>query len=264
MDFVNLLHDFTGSADIAHAKARHGIGLGEAVHGEGSFLHARQRCKAGMGAFIGEITVDFIGNHHQVMLLGKVGDFYQRLSVHDGAGGVIGVANKDSLGPGSHFLFQFFHSEFEFIFSPGRHQHRFAPGNGYAGRIGQVSRIRNKYFVFRIEEGGHDDADGLRNAYGHHDFIHRIIIHMVSVMEKFCNFLAQREKTPVGRIGGFFPFQAFHAGINHLIRRRIVRFPYTQGNHVLHRAGQVKKFTNTGKRHRFNIGCHFFIPIHSI
>ena len=215
-----------------------------------------------MGPFISQIAVDFIGNDDEIVLFCKRCQLHERIPVHDGTGGIVRVPDKDSFCPGSDFLFQFFHGEFEFIFLIGRYQYRFPTCNGYAGRISQVRRVRDEHFISRVQESSHDDTDGFGYAHGHHDFILRVVVHVIPVMEKFCNFFPQFQKAPVGGIGGLLPFQTFDAGINDFIRRRIVRFPYAQGNDIFHGAGKVKEFTDARERHLFDIGCEFFIPIH--
>ena len=107
---------------IADAPARHGIGLGKAIQQDRTVLHMRQGGEAYMlFTAIGEVTVDFIRNHDEIVLFCKVSNLHQVFTRHDGTCRIVRIADEQSPRFRGKVLFKLRRCDAEVVFQPCRY-----------------------------------------------------------------------------------------------------------------------------------------------
>ena len=83
---------------VAHAPAGHGVGLGEAVKNDGTFLHAGNGRDGEMLAFKEQAAVNFIREHENVAVADDFGHLLDVFARHDAARGVLRRIENNELG----------------------------------------------------------------------------------------------------------------------------------------------------------------------
>ena len=61
-----MFYQGSGAAQVSHAPARHGMALGEAIDHNGPLVHIGNVGDRDVVLAIGELGVDFVGDHHDV------------------------------------------------------------------------------------------------------------------------------------------------------------------------------------------------------
>ena len=90
MDANQDIYELSKSRDITQSLARHRIGFGESVDGEGSLPHARQTTNAEMlGAIINQFFINFVGEHQQIVLTGKGSESLQIIFPENSGGWIV-------------------------------------------------------------------------------------------------------------------------------------------------------------------------------
>src|SRR5687767_2556816 len=86
---LNLGHgacQWLGCSGIAEPPTGHGKSLGEAVDGDGTFLHARQGSERSERLAISDVFVNLVRDYQQLRVSGDdLGDLFQFLAAVDGA-----------------------------------------------------------------------------------------------------------------------------------------------------------------------------------
>ena len=114
------------AAEIAHAPAGHGEGLGKAVENDGVVAHALNGGNAVVRARVGQLRVDFIGNHEYAAFAQHIRQCAQFALGHHRAGGVVGIGQDDGLGLRRNVRLYVLRGNAEAIFRPGGHGHAHA------------------------------------------------------------------------------------------------------------------------------------------
>ena len=123
-------------------------------------------------AVVAELAIYLIGEQEQVVFLHDLGQFQDFLFRVEVAGGVVGVADHDSLGLRGDDLVELFDGrQGEAVFDGGHDGlHGDAAGDGEAVVVG-VERFGDDDLVARVEAAVESEQDGLGAAGGHDDLI---------------------------------------------------------------------------------------------
>ncbi len=129
-----------------------------------------------MLAAVGQLAVDLVGEHIQVVFNDDVRDRLEVFLAHDCPRGIVGVRQHQDLGLRRDRSLELFGFEAEFILILERNNDRHAVRQNRAGLIGDIGRLRDQYFVALVDHGAEHQVDGLRAADGNQYFAHGIIV----------------------------------------------------------------------------------------
>ena len=180
MDAHHRLDQFRRAAGVADAEAGHRVGLGKAVQKNRALGHAGQRRDAGVLPLKGQLGVNLVGDHEQVVALGQAGDRLERLAGHRAAGGVGGEVQHERLGLGRDCLLDRLGGDGESVLSEARHGHRHAVGQRDAGRVADIARFVVNDLIAGIDDGPQRDVERLADADADEDLRLRIVAHAES------------------------------------------------------------------------------------
>ncbi|MCY1218052.1 hypothetical protein D9M72_299850 [compost metagenome] len=155
----------------AHPPAGHGVGLGDAVeddHFVAEFGNRRGNGCEG-NAVIGEVLVDFVGDHPQSLGRGPQTDFADLLRRVHGTGGVGRRDEQQDFGALGQGRFQLLHGDQVVLFRAGEDLHRHTAGQPDGFRVGGPERRGNNDLIARIDQRGEGVVDGLLAAVGDQD-----------------------------------------------------------------------------------------------
>ena len=100
-----------------------------------------------MFSVIGQIGVDFVGNHNEIVLLGKLRDGGQSFPRHDRSGRVVRISDQQGFGPWGHGCGQLIDGDAKLVFAGAADADRSAAGQRHARLVGNVTGFRHQYFV---------------------------------------------------------------------------------------------------------------------
>ena len=161
------------TAGIADAPAGHREGLRKAVEEDRPLRHARQARDARMRALEGELRVNLIGQHEQVLLAAERGDFLQLLPRARAAGRIARQVEHQDLGarlPGGP---QRLGRERKAVLGIGWHRDPLPVRQRDAGKIAHVARLVIHDLVTRIDERPAGEIERLADADRHDDLVGR-------------------------------------------------------------------------------------------
>ena len=193
---------------------------------------------------VGEISVYFIGNDDEVMLFCKVRHGQKILFSHNGAGGVVGVANEKRLGLFGDMLFQLCCRDAEGVFLLGRHSHRHAAGQDSASLVGYIAGLRDQHLVSRGEDSTHGYVQGLADTYGDKDICIPVVGSAIILLVVPGYLLPQLRHATVGGVGSIALLQSIDAGFPDGPGGHEVRLSYAQGNDIFHLGSDVKELAD--------------------
>ncbi|RMM96865.1 hypothetical protein ALQ69_104060, partial [Pseudomonas savastanoi pv. glycinea] len=153
-----------GNGDPAGTEARNPIRLGQTVEGQAQQV----RCQRG-GAdvhcvVIENLVVDFVGEHHQIMLASQLQHAQQYLAGIHCAGRVIGVDDHHGLGVRRDFGLDVFKVWPPVGLLVAQIVHRAATGQGDSSGPQRIVGGRNQHFVAIVEQRLHRHHDQLGHA----------------------------------------------------------------------------------------------------
>ena len=189
VNLQHLLQDIGRGSRVAQTPARHGVGLGKAIDQHGPLLHLRQSCNGGMVSAVGELRINLIGDHKNVVLDDDFRNGLQILLGHDGSGGVVGEGKHQKLGPVRQLLQKLLRCQPELILLLQLDDHRHAIRQHRAGQVGHVAGLGNQHLIPRIEHSAHGNVNGLASAHRNHDLMIRVIVGPKAAVQIFGNFL---------------------------------------------------------------------------
>ena len=142
--------------------------------------HAGQRRDAGVLPLKGQLGVNLVGDHEQVVALGQAGDRLERLAGHRAAGGVGGEVQHERLGLGRDCLLDRLGGDGESVLGEARHGHRHAVGQRDAGRVADIARFVVNDLIAGIDDGPQRDVERLADADADEDLRLRVVAHAES------------------------------------------------------------------------------------
>ena len=130
-----------------------------------------------MIALVGQLGIDLIRDHEQILFLDHLCDGFQIRPLHDRTRRVIRERQYQYLGLVRAGIAQFLRGQTEFVLCLQFDDHRFCPGQDRTGLIGYVAGLRDQHFVSRIDHRTQRDIDALGTADRHHDLMVVVILH---------------------------------------------------------------------------------------
>ena len=244
---MNLVHDgnhFRWAANVAHAPARHSEGLAEAVDGQRIVPHAGQRGEAHMLTAVGQLGIDLVADHHDLMLADDLRQRFQIGAGHNSAGGVVRVRKDQRLGAGRDGRTHLLGGKTEVRILPRFHAHGSSARENHAGAVADIAGFRHQHLVAGGKHGPQGYVNGFAGAHGDDHLRVRVVRRVIAPLQITADLLTQRQQTAIGRILRLAVHNAVNGGIADVIRRNEVRLAHAEGNRVLHGGGQIKETAN--------------------
>ena len=132
---------------------------------------------------IGQLSINLIGDHEQVMFLHDLCDLFQIFPLHDRSGRVIWKWEHQKLGLGGQLLKKLFRGQAELVLLLQLDHHRYAVCQHCAGQIGYIAGLGDQYLIPRVDHSPHSDIYGFAAAHCHHDLRICIIGHVTSAAQ---------------------------------------------------------------------------------
>ena len=172
---VDLRHDFDKrcrTGGVAEPPAGHGVGLGEAVDHNRALRHAGQRRNRNVAVqAVGQLGVNFVGQHQHIRLAQDGGDLLHLGGTHDCARGVVGIREDQQLRPGRDGRAQLVGGQAELILGAGGNMHGHAAGQLGDRLIADKARLRDDDLIPGLDHRTDGQVDGLAAADGDQDVI---------------------------------------------------------------------------------------------
>mmetsp|Transcript_20944 Transcript_20944/g.61973 ORF Transcript_20944/g.61973 Transcript_20944/m.61973 type:complete len:307 (+) Transcript_20944:644-1564(+) len=246
-------HDRRRGRQVAEAIARHCIGLGEAIDGEGPVAHAFESRKGHMRYVIRDPLVYFVGEHEDVRELWAPKErshVFQKLPGDRGPRGVRRVAYDEHARPRREHRRKLVYAGHVVVSRLCLENHGRRAGEAHDVRIGRIVRCRDDDFIACCAQCHHGLVDGLLAAAGDHYLILRVRSALLAcevIADGAAELEGARERgvareTLVGGLSG---------GINDRLRRGKVRLTHTEsGIHLLASRFHVRGQAEDGDRLR--------------
>ena len=228
MDFQHLVQNQTRSAGIAQTPSGHGIGFGEAIDQNGSFLHARDLRDGNMIPSIGQLTVYFIGNHEKILFQNHFRNGFQILPLHDRPRRVVGEGKDEHLGFIRNGVAELLRRQAELIFRLQIDEYRNRIRQDSTGFIGNVAGLRNQHLISRIDHRAQGDINGFRPSHRDQYLMGGIILQIKPSFQIVADFHLQFLQTGIGGIECPPLFQGINALVPDMPGRIKIRFSDAQ------------------------------------
>jgi len=239
---------------IAHAPARHGIGLGEALDDDHAAAHIRKRGKTVVVVRIDQLSVHLVAQNENRQLPQHTAEHLQGLGGIDAARGVVGRGQHHCPGPGGEGGAEAFLRDLKAIMLGGK-RHRHTPAQPDDGFVEAESRRGDHHLIARVQNAEQADEQRLRRADGHDDLVRRVA-QAVPLRLKARDSLPQPGTAAVFRVVGIVAVQRLLGCVLHALRRIQVRFPDRQ-QHCSRRAPcQRRKAPDAGESHVHHGAVH--------
>ena len=132
---------------------------------------------------IGQLSIDLIRDHQQIVSLDDRRDGLQVLPPHDCASRIIGIRQDQRLGSIRDARLQQFRRKAEVILCPRLQRHGLSAREGHARRIAHIARIRDQYLLSRFDRGPQRKIDRFAGADRDDDLCLRIVFDIYTVPE---------------------------------------------------------------------------------
>ncbi len=210
---------------IPHAPARHRVGLGEALQHDRSLAHPRQRGETHVLHTVDQPVVDFVRNHHQVVLFREGGNGGKTLVADDGPCWIVGRGEKKRLRLGRDRSFDHLRRHLKSRLRCGGNGYRRSVGHHGYRFVGHKTRFGEDDLIAGIQQGRHRDVERLRHPYRHQDFLVGIIVQPIELVNVRGNRLPQLDQAGIGRVVRRPVPQRRDPGLHNRRRRVEIRLP---------------------------------------
>ena len=153
-----------------------------------------------MAAFIGQLSVDLVRKHIQIMLYAQLRDGPQVFPCHDGSCGIVGEGQDQDLGSVRDLLFQILRLEAELVLFLQFHHHGLSAGQTGAGIVGNIAGSGNQDLVSGIDHGPEHKVDGFGSAHGDKDLAVIVVAQVLGPFHICGHFHLQLLEAGVGSI----------------------------------------------------------------
>ena len=247
MQLQHLLDDRRGRAGVAEAPAGHGIRLGEPIDHNGTLPHAGQRGNRAMRLPIGQLGVNLIREHKQVVRLQKRQNLFEVFAGHDSAGRVVRVGEHQHFGAGGEQRREQLGRYFELVLRLCVQRHGNAAHHLNQRRIADKAGLGHDHLVAGVNDGAERHVNRLAAADGDENLGLRLIMQAEAAVEIGGDACAQLGQTAVGGIVGLVFDNRIHTCVGDVIGRRKIRLPDGERNHILPPAEHIKELADAGR-----------------
>ena len=159
------------------------MGLRESVDHDRALLHSRKGCDRYMILQISQFTVDLITEYIQIMLLNNFRHCLEICPLHDRTGRIVRERHNEQLGLRRDCCLKFLCRQTELILCLQFNNDRRSVCKNTARYIGYITRLRNQYFIARIQHRAHREINCLTSSDRHENFLVVIIMQIKSAIE---------------------------------------------------------------------------------
>ena len=236
-----------GSCSIAESCAGHRVGLGEAVHDDGSFLHAGEGRDGDEGlAGPVQFSVHFVGDAEDVVFDADLRQRLHVLVVSDAAGGVGREVDQHQLRLRGDGCADRFGVEHKAVFLEDLDPYRLAAQHDDHAVVRSVAGVGDDDFVTDVQRGFQCQQQSGGAADRDDHFVQAIA--EASVRIGLGDGFSQGKNTGVGRVEGFASVQGFLHGVGDVLRRNEVGLAETEGQHVVVLVAHADELTDDRSR----------------
>ncbi len=196
-----------------------------------------------------ETVVDLVGDDQEIMTSGQGRDRLRPLAREHGPGRVVGIADQDGLGVRRDALLHGLSGHLEALCDRGWQGDGQASSEGDLRLIGDKGRCRDDDLVPWIEHGGQGQVEGLRDTDGHQELGLRIVANTILPLQVIGKSNAQLQDAGIGSVLGIPSLQRAKAGLENGIGCGEIRLPDAEGDHVVHRGGDIEESPDPGRGH---------------
>ena len=247
VNLCHLLHEPVGAAGVAEAPAGHRICLGKAVYQHRSLLHAREGRDGDVRlAGVGQLRVDLVREHVEIMLDDDGNELFQVFLLHDRAGRVVREGEHEDLALVGDRRFELLRLQAEFVLRLQVDDDRDRVREDRARLIGDVARLGNDDFVALVDHRAEHEVDGLGAADGDQDFFPGIISDALRALDVVRDLGAELQESRVRGVERPAALQRIDALVAHVPRRVEVRLADAERDRVGHLADDVEEFPDAG------------------
>ena len=216
-------------------------------------MHAGQAGDAGMAFLgIGQLGIDFVADHDEVVFHKHVAQALQQRAIQHRAGGVVGIGQNHGLGAGRHGGGQRFGHQGKAVLLAGGHGHGHAARKHHARRVADVAGFGDEHLVAGVHQHAQAKVNTFAGPDRHQNFLLGVVGQVVAVLHIAGDFLAQAERAPVARVGGFAVQEAVDGRVADMVGRDEVRLAHAQRDRAGHGGGHVEELADAALGHRQN------------
>ena len=181
MNLVHLLDQRRRPAGVSKPPAGHGEGLGKTVQHHGPFPHPGKRGDGGvLFAVIGQFTIDFVGNHQQIVLDNQRRDGREVSPGHDDPGRIIRIGKNQRSCFRRDALFKHLRAQAKAVADICFYRNGHPAGQRHAGSVADIAGVRNQHLIPGPYAGPQGQINALAGPDRHQDFFVRVVFHMHS------------------------------------------------------------------------------------
>ena len=200
---------------------------------------------------VGELRIDLVRNHKEVMGEHHLADRLQIRLFHDGARRVIRKRDEKHFCPPCDLLLQFLRRQTESVLRLQWNRYRNSPAQLHAGNVGHIGGFNHQHFVSRIHQRTQRQINPLACTHCNKDLIRPVIVQI----ELFQILRCRRTQLHGTAVVGVLRLGAPDGGDRRLpdmLRRLEVRLPDAKRQSPVHGICNIEKILNTGIRHLHN------------
>ena len=216
---------------VAHAPARHGVGLGEAVQDDAALAHVGEAGDGFVFAFVQKAAVNLIGKHRNVAAFGEVGERFEIVFGDDGAAWVVGGVYYHQPRSVGDALRHFVHVYAEPSGFVQLHRDGDAAAEVDHGLVDGKAGVGIEDFVSHVHQR-HDDEEHDGLAARRDDDVLAFDGYSARRGHLFGDSISQLVVSGRGVVAGEPVGEGAPAGVHHVGGRVEVRFAYFEMNNV--------------------------------
>ena len=220
------------------------MALGEAVDHHGALIHIGEVGHGHVVLAVGELGVNFVGDHHDIGAPQHIGNGLQIGAAHDAAGGVGGEGQHQHLGLGGDGRLELLGGETELVLRLQLHIHRHAARHLGEGAVAHERGHGHDDLVAGIEQTAQGQVDGLAAAHGDQDLLGVVVVQVKAAAEIVGDLPPQLQHTGVGGVLGVAPLQGVDTRVPDVPGGDKVGLTDAQGDGVGHLLQDVEKLAD--------------------
>ena len=216
--------------------------------------HSRQRRDAGVIALEGQLRVNLVRHHQQVVLEDHVRNLLQLGARHRAASRVRREIQHEHLALRRDDFLDGFRCHSETILRLARHGHGHAVRERDARRVAHVARLVIDDFVTRIDDRAERDVHRLTHTDGDDDLVLRVVGDVEMLFEADGDGFAQLEQAKVRRVAGAAFFEREDGGLADVPRGDEIWLTHAERDDILHSLHDIEKIADARARDIAHVG----------